>query len=229
MSIWKRFHAVGDVLHYPEGDPAPPPAPPADPPPAPPTNPPPPAPPADPPAPPSDPPVDPPAAPPAPPPPADPPVDPPVGAPETYELAVPENSGLDDSDVAAVTEMARAKGLTNEQAQAVVNELGDGLVAQRARFRTVLDAHPEVGGDQFAAAQENAQRALDRFLPADTPDGKALRAVMDKSGYGNYAPLMVLLARIGKSMGEDATLGTHAGGPGAQPKTLAQRIFPDLK
>ena len=51
---------------------------------------------------------------------------------------------------------------------------------------------------------------LDTFLPADSPEGKTLRTVFDKTGYGNWTPLILLLARIGKANGEDGPIGTDA-------------------
>lgn len=128
-------------------------------------------------------------------------------APVKYELAKPEHAVIDDSDLAAVTAIAKEKGWTNEQAQAAVNELNDSLVKQSQAFKADLDAHPEIGGTKFQAAQEHAMRALDRFLPSTSLEGAAFRTAMNKSGYGNYAPLMLLLSRIGKAMAEDKPFG----------------------
>jgi len=111
--------------------------------------------------------------------------------------------------------MAKAKGWTNEQAQAALTEMSTAIGEQHTRFRTELNAHPEVGGAALEQAQLNATRALDRFLPASTPEGAQLRTAITKSGYGNFAPLVVLLSRIGKAMGEDRSLATdRAAGSG---------------
>jgi hypothetical protein len=148
--------------------------------------------------------------------------------PVTYELTVPADAPfLDASDIAVVTELATAKGWTNEQAQAALVELGASLTAQRTAMREELDAHPEIGGTHFPAAQAQATRALDRFLPASTPEGAAFRAAMDKSGYGNYPPLVLMLARIGKAMGEDTPLATGAAGHSVAKRSLEERMFGD--
>jgi hypothetical protein len=126
--------------------------------------------------------------------------------PERYELTLPESGLLEASDLEPLAAMAKAKGLTNEQAQAAVNEYAQSLAAQSQTFRTALDAHPEVGGAQLAAAQTHALRALDRFLPATSAEGQQLRTALNKTGYGTYAPMVLLLARIGKAMGEDTAV-----------------------
>lgn len=146
---------------------------------------------------------------------------PPVAAvaPVTYTLTLPPGGVVDDSDVQAITALATAKQWTNEQAQAALAEYNDSLVQQSAAFRAELDAHPEIGGTKFPVAQEHAQRVLDKFLPATAPEGAAFRQALNKSGYGNYAPLMLLLSRIGKAMAEDRPI---AAVPAAQ--TPAERI-----
>jgi hypothetical protein len=111
-----------------------------------------------------------------------------------------------------VTALAKAKNWTNEQAQAALDEFNTSLVDQRKTFRAELDAHPEIGGTHYARAQEDVMRAMDKFLPASAPEGTAFRAALNKSGYGDYAPLVLLLSRIGKAMREDSPpgSGTHA-------------------
>ncbi len=122
--------------------------------------------------------------------------------------------------------MGRARGWTNEQAQAVLGEMADGLSAQHQAFTTELEAHPEIGGAKLAAVRERATRALDRFLPATTPDGAKLRAVLTKSGYGNFAPFVRLLDAIGASMSEDRPIVAPAGGAAPVRKPTAEVMFP---
>jgi hypothetical protein len=129
---------------------------------------------------------------------------------------VPDGSSLDAADVAAVTEMAIAKGWTNEQAQGVLQEMATSIADQSARFLADTQAHAEIGGARLEAAQLNVNRALDFFLPSNTPEGASLRTALNRSGYGNYAPLVVLLSRIGNAMKEDRPLSQTA--PGAIPR-----------
>lgn len=148
-------------------------------------------------------------------------------APERYDLRLPEQSPLDQTDVEAITTMAKAKGLTNEQAQAALTEMHSTLSAQHTTFRTELAADTEVGGAQLEATQLQAKRFMDRFLPEHEPDGRRLREAINKSGYGNWVPLIKMLARAGKAMGEDH--GTGAAQQGQQParRSQADRLFGD--
>jgi hypothetical protein len=148
-------------------------------------------------------------------------------APDTYTLTAPD--GMDAEELKAFETFARERGLSNEQAAAALEALPDALASQVSRFRADVEKHPEVGGDKLQAAQANALKALDHFLPADTPEGKALRRGLDVSGYGNYAPLVVLLARIGKAMGEDGGVGSvkAASKTGGEKKDAATLLYGD--
>lgn len=149
------------------------------------------------------------------------------GAPDKYELVIPDGGLLEQSDLDAFAAAAKAKGLTNEQAQAALTEHAQALEAQATRFLETTQAHPEVGGANLEAAQANAQRVLEKFLPAATPEGAELRKAMDKSGYGNYAPFVVLLSRIGRAMSEDQPMsGTRTGGA---RRSHAEVLFGDAK
>lgn len=150
-----------------------------------------------------------------------------AGAPEKYELTAPEGGRLDQEDLDAFAELARAKNLTNEQAQAAVTEHAIALKAQSDRFLTETQSHTEIGGAHFAAAQQQTQAVLNRFLPPDSPEGKALRAGMDKTGYGNWAPFVLLFSRIGKAMGEDGPAQRQAAS--GQRRSAAEVLFGDAK
>lgn len=128
--------------------------------------------------------------------------------PESYTLQLPDGSALDQDDVKAISDIAKAKKWTNDEAQAALTEMHEQIAAQRTRMHDALVAHPEVGGAHLEAAQANAFKALDRFLPATSPEGAEFRAAMNKSGYGDYAPLVLLLSRIGKAMSEDSPVIT---------------------
>lgn len=122
--------------------------------------------------------------------------------PERYELRLPEQTLLDQSDLEATAALAKAEKWTNEQAQAALDAMHTGIVQQTARLRAELDAHPEVGGANLEHAQLMANRFMERYLPERELLDR-LRRDMNKSGHGNYLPLVVLFARAGKAMSED--------------------------
>lgn len=147
-----------------------------------------------------------------------------AGPPDKYELALPDETPLEESDLTAFAELAKSKGWTNEQAQAALTEHSNALAAQSGRFLTELQGHSEIGGDKLAAAQQHAKAVLDKFLPADSPEGKVLRSGFNKSGYGNWTPLVLLLSRIGKAMAEDSPAGAGAV-PSGGPKSAAEALY----
>jgi hypothetical protein len=126
-----------------------------------------------------------------------------AGPPEKYTLTLPDGGPLDAEDLPEFEAAARAAGLTNEQAQAALATRAGELTAQSERFLTATKAHAEIGGANLEAAQQRARAVLDKYLPADSAEGKELRSAMDKTGYGNWAPLVLVLSRIGKAMAED--------------------------
>lgn len=144
--------------------------------------------------------------------------------PESYTLTLPTGAPLDQTDVDAIAAIAKAKAWTNDEAQAALTEMVEQTTAQHARFTEQLQSHPEVGGAHLEAAQARALKALDRFLPAESPEGQELRSALNKSGYGNYAPLVLLLSRIGAAMSED-TLPRHGAGGGAADRLPTEQVL----
>ena len=149
----------------------------------------------------------------------------PQGAPDKYALKVPEGGQLDQADVTAFEAIARARNLTNEQAQAVVNDQAALYKAQSESFLPRLKAHPEIGGANLEVAQLHANKFLDSVLPAATPEGQSLRSLLTKTGFANHPDVVLLLARAGKAMAEDTPIGL--GGPrgGAARRSDADVLF----
>jgi hypothetical protein len=153
-----------------------------------------------------------------------PPATPPRVVPERYELTVPPNSLLDQSDLDAIAATAKAQKLTQEEAQQAVANYQADLTAQTDAFRRELEADPTIGGAHLATTQRDVARALDAFAPATTPDGQAARAFLNKTGLGNQVHLVRVLARIGKALGEDTPIA-QAVSRGAQPKTIEELFY----
>lgn len=140
-------------------------------------------------------------------------------APDKYALKLPTETGdyLDESDLTTIEAAARAKGWTNDQAQAALDEYADGLATQSASFRTETEQDQTYGGEHLADTQRLARLALDKVRPATTEQGKALRRLLTKTGYGNNLKIVSFLADIGKLMAEDSPGGAgHGAGAGAK-------------
>lgn len=130
-------------------------------------------------------------------------------APEKYELKLPENSKLDPKVVEDIAAYARENGLTQKQAEGLLNRenaavesfatrQAEAVKAQVDNWINEVHADKEMGGDNLKEYAENARRVLDRF----DPEGK-LKAKFEETGLGNYPEFVRIFGRIGKAMRED--------------------------
>lgn len=150
-----------------------------------------------------------------------------AGPPEKYDLKVPEGAEalVDAGMVTAMGTRAKAKGWTNEQAQAELDEVADAIAAQSAGFRTITEADPTYGGEKLQDTQRLANLALDRFAPKGTPHGDELRADLARSGYGNKLSVLAFIAQIGKAMAEDRPGAPAGGGGSGGEKSLTEHLY----
>jgi hypothetical protein len=146
--------------------------------------------------------------------------------PEKYELKVPEGGHIDGTDLVLVEKIARTQGLSNADAQALLDDHADALAAQSARFLADTTADSMYGGAKLEQTQKLARAALDRLRPKGTPQGDALRTLLDKSGYGNHLAVISLLADIGKAMAEDSPIASIGASSGAPATSEAAAFYP---
>lgn len=133
--------------------------------------------------------------------------------PEKYEFAAPEGQELDANALAVFEPIAKELGLTQEQAQKLVDiypqiqqQQAEVWSKQVADWGEQVKADKEIGGDKFNASVGAAQRALDQF---GNPE---LREYLQVSGLGNHPALVRFCAKVGKSMAEDSFVVPNQGG-----------------
>lgn len=150
--------------------------------------------------------------------------------PEKYDLKLPEGSQLDPSTVEKVSAFAKEKGLTQDQAQMVLEQrntaVGEFVTNQQAGLRKMVDgylttakADPEIGGEKAKESFETAKRVVDRYASPE------FKKVVNETGLGNHPELIRLLARVGKAMGNDKLVVASAQAA-AQPKSIADVFYP---
>ncbi|QDL30761.1 peptidase [Serratia liquefaciens] len=134
-------------------------------------------------------------------------------APEKYEFAAPEGQELDANALSVFEPIAKELGLTQEQAQKLVDiypqiqqQQAEAWSKQVADWGEQVKADKEIGGDKFNASVGLAQRALDQF---GNPE---LREYLQASGLGNHPALVRFCAKVGKSMAEDSFVVPNQGG-----------------
>lgn len=138
-------------------------------------------------------------------------------APEKYDLKLPENSLLDPTHVEKISSYAKEKGLSNEQAQEILNRENEVLTAYDAtqketynkikeNWRTEAEADKEVGGEQHKESVHYAQQVVNRF------GSDVFKKALVDTGFGNHPELLRIFARIGRVMSPDKLVL-----PGTQP------------
>ena len=152
------------------------------------------------------------------------PGDKPAGAPEKYELALPEGMTLDEATFAAAEPVLRELGLNNEQATKLASVIAEvraseaeAFVQQVQEWGKATQADPEIGGRALEATLTEGRKALAKH---GSPE---LRALLDSTGLGNHPEVVRFFARVGKTIPtEDSVVtGERSGGT----KSMAERLY----
>lgn len=152
------------------------------------------------------------------------------GAPEAYEFKVPEGMTLDQKVVEEFTPLAKELGLSQENAQKMVDLYASQVQkfhqAQLDNWRNTLDewassvkADKEIGGENYDTSVRHARAAIQKF------GGQELRDVLNASGMGANPELVRVFARIGKAMAEDQIV---LGGKESGPTDVAKILYPSM-
>ncbi|HBC5198779.1 TPA: peptidase [Serratia marcescens] len=136
-----------------------------------------------------------------------------LAAPEKYEFTPPEGQELDANALAVFEPIAKELGLSQEQAQKLVDiypqiqqQQAEAWSKQVSDWGEQVKADKEIGGDKFNASVGAAQRALDQFGNTE------LREYLNTSGLGNHPALVRFCAKVGKAMAEDTFVVPNQGG-----------------
>lgn len=149
-------------------------------------------------------------------------------APEKYEFTAGKDQELDKEAVAAFEPVARELGLSNEQAQKIVDVYGSTIMPQLIKQQAdawqkqVTDWAETVQADKELSSVEsigNAQKAMEQF---GTPE---LKEYLNETGLGNHPELIRIFSKIGKSMSEDGFVN----GGSENTRSTADVLFGDSK
>lgn len=153
--------------------------------------------------------------------------------PEKYELKLAAGALLDQTRVDDIAAYAKQNGLSQEQAQGLLDREQSAVASfaqnQQTQIKQTTDAwlesvksDKEIGGDKFNENVEMAKRVITKFGTDD------FKQQLDKTGLGNHPELIRVFSRVGKAMSEDQLVL-----PGAKTKApakdLADRIYPTTK
>lgn len=156
-----------------------------------------------------------------------PPEKPPV--PEKYELKLPQGSLITSERLEKLSAFAKEKGLSQDQAQMLVEREHDAVNEYHARLHSNYAAEEkkwietaqkdsEIGGDNLPRAVEYSKRVLERFA------SEQLRKELDESRLGNHPELVRLLYRIGKKF-HPKELVMPSQHDSSRPGTIEERFY----
>ncbi len=148
--------------------------------------------------------------------------------PEKYDLKIPDGSPLGQAQLDKISQLAKEKGLSNEEAQALVDDkhavVEDYKRQQDESVQSVKDGwitsvknDKEIGGENFNRSVELSKRVVEKF------GSEKLVQELESTGLGNHPELVRAFSRIGKAM--DADKWIPAGNPGAGKKSTAQKLY----
>lgn len=149
--------------------------------------------------------------------------------PEKYDLKVPEGSKLSAKELETISAQAKEKGLSNEQAQLLVNTRHEAVKGYEAaelqrikdsssQWLEQLKADKEIGGERFNESIENAKRVVAKYTDPD------FQTFLNTSGLGNHPMVVRAFAKIGKAFGEDHWKDGAASKP-KQEKSAAEKLY----
>lgn len=153
--------------------------------------------------------------------------------PEKYELKLPEKSLLQPLHVQDVEAFAKEKGLSQEEAQRILDREsnavsayiglhqkgGAAYEAQVADWKKQAAADPELGGteDRLRETAEHARRGLEKSA------SPALRELLEESGWAHHPEFLRHFSFIGRSMADDKLV--KAGAPPGPPPMSDEELF----
>lgn len=141
--------------------------------------------------------------------------------PEKYEIKLPEGSPLDASHIEKIASYAKERGLSNEDAQALLDressavatyvDVQKNLLKEKSEgWITEMSKDKEIGGEAFTKNVEVANQVVDKYF---TPEFKK---ILNETGLGNHPELLRGLYRIGKASAPDSLVQPKSQNGGAR-------------
>lgn len=153
--------------------------------------------------------------------------------PDKYILKAPDGSPIGAARIEKISQIAKEKGLSQEEAQALLQSeheavdtyakgQNEAFKATQGRWLEETKADPEFGGAKLEESIRYAEAAVAKFGDPE------LKEALNATGLGNHKTLVRMLARIGKAMAPD-TLHKASGTPPPEKKSQAERLYPNHK
>ncbi|WP_175982558.1 peptidase [Caballeronia zhejiangensis] len=154
---------------------------------------------------------------------------------EYTDFKVPEGVELKGEALDELKAFAKEKGLSQEDAQKLVDlgakqsqafqtQVAEQAKAQSAEWAAQTKGDKEIGGDALPENLAAAKQALDKF---GSPE---LKSLLNQSGLGNHPEVVRFMVKAGKAISEDGRLVTGAAGQKDRSATpIENRLYPNQK
>jgi hypothetical protein len=123
---------------------------------------------------------------------------------EKFSIKLPEGALLDNTAVERIAADAKAQGLSEKQAQwlverenALLKAQTEAIEAKKTEWLELSKADKEIGGANLPKHAELARRVIEKFGSQD------FKKMMNESGMGNHPEAIRFIAKIGKAMADD--------------------------
>lgn len=149
--------------------------------------------------------------------------------PEKYEFKSPaEGKELDAGVMGSLGEVAKELGLSQENAQKIVDKMApvlegrqqEALTQARQQWAEQAKADKEFGGDKLPENLALAKKALDTF---GTPE---LNTLLRDSGLGNHPEIIRAFVKAGKAISQDTIATKDGGSQNATDKSAVDILYP---
>lgn len=131
-----------------------------------------------------------------------------AGAPAKYALTLPDGGLILASDLKVLEDQARKANLTNEDAQAWLNEQALVAKARSDAFLAETTADPDLGGEHLPETQRQATAVINRIFPKGDAAREPFLAFLKSGGADNNIHVVRAFVRLAKLMGEDTKTGS---------------------
>jgi len=160
------------------------------------------------------------------------------GPAEYTDFTIPDGLTLDAPSMAEFQTLAKEQGLTQEQAQKLL-DFGGGKVKAlveapynvwrelQTKWQAEVKADPEIGGTNLVETQKNAalvfQPGPDNPFCKSADEAQALKEAFNTTGSGNHPAIVKLFSRLGALLKEPGSL---TGNPVKQDaKALQDKMY----
>lgn len=153
---------------------------------------------------------------------------------EYTAFTLPEGVEVDEQKMADFKANAAEAGLSQDQAQKLVDVYTAGLKSaneastqlwydQQKEWQQAVMKDPEIGGKNFEPMKETVAKAIDLI---GGNEAAKIRQALEYTGAGNNPEIIRFLYRLGSAIGEGG--GVDIGKPAAveTPRSAAERLYP---